>query len=87
MPFIEVWVDDECPGECSSAKEAERLEALVAEAADLLRRGESAAALHALTGDVALMCKSPDTIKREYEDWKACRLPGFANYARPERAS
>lgn len=33
------------------------------------------------------MVKSPDKIKREYEDWKACRLPGFANYARPERAS
>lgn len=85
MPFVEVWV--ECEGDCASAREIAQLEGRIAEAADLLRRGESAAALHALTGDVALMVKSPDTIEREYAQWKECRLPGFANYARPERAS
>ena len=78
MPFVQVWVDEgECDGDCEAAREADALEAKIQEAERLLRMGYADAALHALTGDPAMMHKSPAEISAQYQAWKEGRLDGF----------
>lgn len=84
MPYVEVWVDDACCGDCDSAKEADRLEAKIEEAVAHLHRGDAEAALHALTNDPGLCMKEPRQIASAYEAWKLGKLPGFANYVRED---
>lgn len=56
MPYVEVWVDEECDGDCASARPLGRSQAKIDEAERHLRSGYFDAALHALTDDATLPC-------------------------------
>jgi len=77
MGYVQVWVDEECDGDCESAKEVIELEAKIDEAIKHLGAGYPDAALHTLTNDNALLVKSPGDISAKYLLWKAGKLGGF----------
>lgn len=82
MPYVEVWIDEpDCDGQCASADEAKRLEAIIDEAASHLQAGDQEAALSTLREEpLKLTMKTPREIAAAYKAWQAGALPGFTNF-------
>lgn len=80
MPFVEVWVEAECDGNCQHAKAEENLLKRMEVARQHLAAGDTDLAIKAL--DPNEKCPTPcsHSIAASYAAWKAGRLPGFTNY-------
>lgn len=79
MPYVEVWVDSECDGNCDSADKLKEANRRRDYAIQILLAGRPAnEVVDALTrGDIPVDFITDDQLRAKYQQWKDGKLPGF----------